>query len=107
MKNRPQEPPIPIERKFSPRRAIIELLQGAAHSAKQISTKVGLPEKQVYGHLEHVKKTLGAEGKRLVIKPAVCNSCGFIFKKRERLKAPSRCPLCRGESIQEPTYQIL
>ncbi len=29
---------------------------------------------------------------------------GFVFAKRERLRPPSRCPLCRMTSIARPRY---
>lgn len=34
-------------------------------------------------------------------------SCGFTFRKRERLSTPSRCPVCRSEEITETRYGIL
>jgi hypothetical protein len=43
----------------------------------------------------------------LKMDPAACQRCGFSFKKRGRLNAPSRCPLCKSESISPPRYQIL
>jgi hypothetical protein len=38
--------------------------------------------------------------------PAVCKKCGFVFAKREKLKRPGKCPVCRGESIREPRFTI-
>jgi hypothetical protein len=38
--------------------------------------------------------------------PAACKKCNFVFRKRDRLKKPGRCPLCHGESIDDPLFHI-
>ena len=50
--------------------------------------------------------TLHSEGRRLVQVPAECRGCGFVFRKRELLQAPSRCPVCKGESISDPSFRL-
>ncbi len=88
------------------RRGIISALEKMPCSSKELSSKAGIPEKQVYGHLEHIRKTAAATRRRLIVTPAECKKCGFVFRKRERFKKPGRCPVCRGESIREPLYSI-
>lgn len=92
------------------RRTIIEAIKGRLMTAKEISGAAGLSEKEVAGHLAHIQKSVSAsrEGERLrfVVEPSGCLSCGFVFKKRERLKTPSRCPLCRSEEISEMRFGI-
>jgi predicted Zn-ribbon and HTH transcriptional regulator len=29
-----------------------------------------------------------------------------VFRKRDRLKAPGRCPVCKGESISDPSFRV-
>ena len=100
-------PFVPPERKDTIRREIITLLEESQFlTAKDISAEVGIPEKEVYGHLEHIQKSLGKTGQHLDIKPAECLKCGFIFSKRDRLKTPGRCPVCHEEHIQEPLFLI-
>jgi len=82
-----------------------ELLQGPC-SSKELSSVARISEQEVYGHLEHIRKSIATTGGQLHITPAECKKCGFIFSKRERLKKPGKCPVCRGESIQEPLYTI-
>ena len=60
---------------------------------------VGIREKDVAGHLEHIRHSLQREGQKLRIVPAQCHGCGYRFTKRQRFKKPGRCPLCKGESI--------
>ena len=103
MKKGPKEPTFPIERGETIRQGIIRLVTGRELTAKDISASVGIMEKEVAAHLEHIRK---AFHDRFVVTPAECRHCGFIFAKRERLKKPSRCPLCHSESISAPLYSI-
>lgn len=84
---------------------LVELEEGPL-SAREISGRIGITEKDVYEHLEHLRATLHRSGRRLVIQPAECVKCGFVFNKRERLKKPGKCPLCRSESIREPLFSL-
>jgi predicted Zn-ribbon and HTH transcriptional regulator len=99
-------PSIPSEERETVRRRIRSLLEEGSHTAKEISFTVRLPEKDVESHLERLRKSLHAEGRRLTQVPAECRGCGFVFRKRDRLKAPGRCPVCRGESISDPSFRI-
>jgi predicted Zn-ribbon and HTH transcriptional regulator len=88
------------------RRQIRTLLEEGPHTAREISSAVHRPEKEVENHLEHLRKSLHSEGRRLVQVPAECRGCGFVFRKRDRLKAPSRCPVCKGEAISDPSFRM-
>lgn len=87
------------------RQAIKELLLEQTLSALEISQLLSLPEKEVYDHLSHLARAPGP-GCRFRITPSVCRACGFVFAKRERLTPPSRCPLCRGQSISRPRFAM-
>jgi predicted Zn-ribbon and HTH transcriptional regulator len=88
------------------RHEILSELEQGLRSAGEISREVRISEREVYDHLEHIRKTASRSAKHLVITPAECRRCGFIFSKRERLRKPGRCPLCRGESIKEALFSI-
>ncbi len=103
---RREKPFEPADRTMTVRRKIVSLLSDHPLSAKRISALAGIPEKDVYAHLPHVQKTVGHLGGRLVVSPAECNGCGFVFRKRERPTRPGRCPVCRGESISEPLFSL-
>lgn len=94
------------ERGITPRAAIHEALLGGALSAHDISRRVGVSEKDVAAHLEHLEKSLRAKGERLVVKPAECLSCGYVFRDRKRLTSPGSCPKCQGEHVGSPTFRI-
>src|SRR4030042_432383 len=96
----PREPAPPV------RQAIKELLLEPPRSALEISQLLSLSEKEVLGHLSHIARAPGP-GLIFHINPATCKHCGFTFKKRERLTTPSRCPLCRHESIRRPRFALV
>jgi predicted Zn-ribbon and HTH transcriptional regulator len=94
------------ERQETVRAALREALRAGPLTAHGLSGRVRIPEKQVAGHLEHLARSLRARGERLQIDPARCSACGFTFRKRERLTAPSRCPVCRSEHVEPPRFAI-
>ena len=106
MKRKPAEPFIPVERHETLRHEIRAFLEERTASAKEISSHVGIPEKNVYEHLEHIQKTMSKKECHLVVTPAECKKCGFIFSKREKLKKPGKCPVCKNEAIHEPLFSI-
>jgi predicted Zn-ribbon and HTH transcriptional regulator len=106
MRERPKEPFIPPETHDTVRREIIAALLEGPCSARDLSAAAKVPEREVYGHLEHIQKSVAATGQHLVITPAACKKCGFVFAKRGKLKRPGKCPVCRGESIREPRFAL-
>jgi len=88
------------------RQEIIELMESGALSAKEISQAAGIPEKEVYAHLEHIRRSLKYEGKKLAMEPARCLDCGYTFIKRNKLTPPGRCPICRSSHIMDPLYTV-
>ena len=98
--------PVPPERSETARRRILALLSERPRSAKALSADVRIPEKEVFGHLDHLRKSLHREGRRVAVTPAECLACGFVFRKRERFAKPGRCPVCRGESVSEPLFFV-
>lgn len=105
MKEKSNEP-IPPAAQDTVRQEIIAALVDGPCSARDLSAEVGIPEREVAAHLEHIKKTIALSGRRLVVMPAECKKCGFVFIKREKLKRPGKCPVRRGESIREPRFVI-
>lgn len=87
------------------RQQMIEALSREKLSAKDLSRIVGVTEKDVVGHLVHVAKSVTAHG-RFVTFPSRCLDCDFTFRKRRRLGTPSRCPICKSESVTETRYTI-
>jgi len=105
-KTKPKEPFIPSERQETIRQKMIVILRGQTLSAREISGIVKISEKEVYEHLAHIQRGIRNSSHPLTVTPAECKKCGFIFKKRERLKKPGKCPLCYSESITEPLFSL-
>lgn len=105
-KQKPKEPFVPSERHETIRREMLSLLSVQPLTAKDISAEVHISEKDVYEHLEHIERSAHKTGHHLMVIPAECLKCGFIFKKRERLKKPGKCPICHEEKIQEPLFRV-
>ncbi len=88
------------------RQQIIELLQQRSVVVREISQELGIMEKEVFDHLEHIRFSVKASGQKLNIAPAVCLDCNYSFKDRKRVKHPGRCPKCKSTHIQKPEYSI-
>jgi transcriptional regulator len=106
MKSKPRQPLVPRTAQETVRHSIIALLSEGEFSAKEISMAVGIAEKEVYKHLEHIRRSLQAAGGTLQATPARCRMCDFVFSKRERLTPPGKCPICRKEAIADPRFRI-
>jgi predicted Zn-ribbon and HTH transcriptional regulator len=106
MKSKPLKPAFPRPALETVRQLVIDLLQDQPCTAREISTQAHIPEKEVYGHLEHIRHSLHSSGAFLEVTPAECRSCGFVFAKRDRLSPPGKCPVCRKEAIFEPLFAI-
>jgi predicted Zn-ribbon and HTH transcriptional regulator len=88
------------------RKEMILLLGNKEMDAKDISSAIGIGEKEVYTHLNHISRSVKHLRKKLTIKPAECFGCGYVFEKRKRFTRPSRCPICKSEHIRNPMYRI-
>jgi hypothetical protein len=69
---------------------------------------LGLGVRQLEEELRHVERSARAAGERLVVEPARCRACDYVFRDRERrhFHPPARCPHCRSERIEAPAFHI-
>ena len=88
------------------RHQLIEALMEREMTAIGLSQEVGIQEKEVYTHLPHIARSVASHGNKLVVEPARCLKCGFVFEGRKRFTRPGRCPKCRETHIQNPSYTI-
>lgn len=106
MKKKSKEPASPPAVNDTVRKEIIAALLERPSTARDLSALVGIPEREVAGHLEHIRRTIAQSGEHLTVRPAECKKCGFVFVKREKLTRPGKCPVCKGQSIREPHFLI-
>lgn len=88
------------------RQKIISLLSNEELTAREISGQVGVSEKEVNEHLAHIARSVASQNKRVVITPADCQTCGYVFEDRKRFTRPGRCPQCKKSYIQSPRFRI-
>ncbi|MHA1772038.1 MAG: transcriptional regulator [Candidatus Thorarchaeota archaeon] len=90
------------------RERIAQLLEESDHplTAQDIAEVLGLENRNVvFEDIEHIAKSAKREGKRVLIRPASCGKCGYVFTPKSA-KRPSRCPKCKSEWILLPGYLI-
>jgi hypothetical protein len=98
--------PIPAEAEDTPRARLRSILQTGPATARELSQRAGIAEKEVLHHLEHLDRSLRARGEKLVVEPPTCLGCGFAFRERQRLAKPGSCPGCRGTRISPPRFSV-
>jgi transcriptional regulator len=87
------------------RKALIDILTAQPRSVSSIARELGLKRADVEDDLRHAIRSARASGRRVLIEPARCRTCGFTFGEEKLLK-PSRCPSCRGERLFEAQILI-
>ena len=87
------------------RRQLFEALSAEPRSVSRLARELRLPRADVEDALRHMIRTARAAGHRIVVMPARCRSCGFIFDEGTLTK-PGRCPACRNSRIFEPQISV-
>lgn len=95
---------VDMERTATIRQQLIELLQHGEWTSLDLSAELSIQEREVFSHLEHVKKSTG--GEKIMVRPYQCLSCSYIFKKRDRLDRPGRCPKCKESHIRMAEFSL-
>jgi predicted Zn-ribbon and HTH transcriptional regulator len=88
------------------RQEIIDLLSSEELTIRDLSQAVSLMEKEIIGHLSHIERSLQRQGKKLMVTPYKCFTCGFVFDRRTRFTKPGRCPSCKNSHIQVAQFHI-
>lgn len=88
------------------RQQIIAILSREKLTVRDISQELGIAEKEIYSHLDHIARSLTCRGGELIISPYRCLDCGYLFKDRQRFNRPGRCPRCKKSRLQPAAYQI-
>jgi predicted Zn-ribbon and HTH transcriptional regulator len=96
----------PAERRVTVREALRRVLLEGPKTARELSARVGVSERDVVGHLEHLVRSVKQSGDRFEVEQAACLDCGFVFKDRARFTRPSRCPRCKSQQLSTPRFAI-
>ena len=87
------------------RRDLVRMLSAQPRSASSIARELGLDRRDVEDDLRHAIRSARAAGHTIVIEPARCKQCGFVFGE-DRLAKPSKCPECKGTRLFEAQISI-
>ncbi|MFW9928904.1 MAG: transcriptional regulator [Candidatus Thorarchaeota archaeon] len=89
------------------REDITEYIYENPSSIKQLADFFGVTQKDIEIDLEHIQKTIKRNStKRLLVKPAECKECLYVFKNRNKIKDPHKCPSCHNERISKQLFKI-
>jgi hypothetical protein len=91
------------------RKSIAELLEKSKHpmTAEDICSILDIERRSiVYEDIGHIAKSVKNSGKQLLIRPASCGKCGYVFSSRKVASRPSKCPKCHSQWILLPGYLI-
>ncbi|UIO98448.1 transcriptional regulator [Halobaculum sp. CBA1158] len=86
------------------RERIADALRAQPRDASALAAEFDVTRAAVYDHIEHVSRSV-PEGQQLLVAPPECRDCGFDGFD-DRINTPSRCPKCKGENVEEPTFVI-
>ena len=86
------------------RQQIADQLRASPATAAELGAALSLPPSTVYEHLRHVAQSVDGD-ESVLVSPPTCRDCGFDGFD-DRINAPSRCPACRCERVDEPTFVI-
>ena len=87
------------------RQQLARALKDAPASLYDLADVFNLKLKTAEAEVQHAARS-SAPARLRVEQPAECLACGFVFRERRRLTAPSRCPRCRSESTTAPLLRI-
>jgi len=82
------------------RKQLHDLLSAGPRSVSSLAREFGIPRGDMEHDLWHTIRSARAAGDRVIIVPARCKSCGFVFAE-DRLSKPTRCPSCKGSRLFE------
>ena len=87
------------------RRDLVKILSAQPRSVSSIARELGLDRRDVEDDLRHAIRSAQAAGHTVVVEPARCKQCGFVFGD-DRLAKPSKCPACKGTRLYEAQISI-
>ncbi|MFB6149825.1 MAG: transcriptional regulator [Halobacteriales archaeon] len=93
------------DRSETTRQRIRQLLETEPYTAKELAVELETEPTTVLDHIEHVARSLEQTDVELLVAPPTCRECGFDGFD-DPVNHPSRCPECRNERIEPPTFTI-
>jgi hypothetical protein len=83
----------------------MEILSSEPRTVSSLARELGLSRGDVEDDLRHMIRSARAAGHEVVIEPARCRACGYVFGE-DKLSKPSRCPACKSTWLFEPLVRV-
>ena len=83
----------------------MEILSAEPRTVTRLARELGLARRDVEEDLRHMIRSARAAGHRVVIEPAKCRACGYVFGE-VKLAKPGKCPSCRSTWLFEAVLRI-
>jgi predicted Zn-ribbon and HTH transcriptional regulator len=87
------------------RERITERLRERAVTASGLAREFEITTAAALTHVEHIARSLEESSEQLLVAPPTCRDCGFD-NFDDLINRPSRCPDCKSESIEEPSFRV-
>jgi predicted Zn-ribbon and HTH transcriptional regulator len=87
------------------RKDLLRLLTVAPRSVSSLARELGVDRHDVEDDLRHMIRSARAAGHRVIIEPARCRACDFVFGE-DKLSKPGKCPRCRGTRLYEAQIRV-
>ena len=87
------------------RQRIADRLREEALSLSALATEFDTTADVALTHVQHVARSLDGTDEELLVAPPECRDCGFTDFD-DLANRPSRCPECKSESVEEPSFTI-
>jgi len=87
------------------RQRIADRLREEPMPAGAIARDFEIQASTAVSHVEHIAQSLEHEDEQLLVAPPTCEDCGFD-EFDDLLNRPGRCPSCKSEAVEEPTFTI-
>lgn len=100
--------PVPEEASATLRQQLAAELRTGAIGLDELRREFRLPARRLEDELGHLQRSLEHTGERLIIEPARCRACEFVFTvdPKRPTHAPGRCPTCKRERVAAPRFSI-
>lgn len=83
----------------------MEILSAEPRTASSLARELGLARRELEDDLRHMIRSARAAGHDVIVEPARCRACGYLFGE-EKLSKPSRCPACKSTWVFEPRVRV-
>lgn len=87
------------------RQRLADALRREPATPSALATEFESTTGAILSHLEHVSHSLDHREEEFLVAPPTCRDCGFDTYD-DLLNVPSRCPECKSEAVDEPTFTI-